>query len=131
MAEDGISREPMLEMYLFEATQLMEWLEEISIECEKNKKSAVDAINEIFRKMHTIKSSKLLRHMKQAKGEVSKNHPAEKSKEIKYYISSYQNSIEAKNAGSDVFIIVTDDGRWLDRRLIYEKAKLKVFTNLY
>ena len=57
MSEGGISREPMLEMYLFEATQLMEQLEEISIECEKNKKIEKEAINEIFRIMHTIKSS--------------------------------------------------------------------------
>jgi len=57
MSEDGISREPMLEVYLFEATQLMEQLEEISIECEKNKKIGTEAINEIFRVMHTIKSS--------------------------------------------------------------------------
>ncbi|MCB2298999.1 chemotaxis protein CheA [Clostridium tagluense] len=57
MSEDGISREPMLEMYLFEATQLMEQLEEISIECEKNRRIGTEAINEIFRIMHTIKSS--------------------------------------------------------------------------
>jgi len=57
MSEDGIIREPMLEMYLFEATQLMEQLEEISIECEKNKSIGTEAINEIFRIMHTIKSS--------------------------------------------------------------------------
>ena len=57
MSEDGITREPMLEVYLFEATQLMEQLEEISIECEKNKKIDTEAINEIFRIMHTIKSS--------------------------------------------------------------------------
>ncbi|WP_026882778.1 chemotaxis protein CheA [Clostridium akagii] len=57
MSEDGSSREPMLEIYLFEATQLMEQLEEISIECEKNKKIGTEAINEIFRIMHTIKSS--------------------------------------------------------------------------
>src|SRR5665647_411169 len=57
MSEDGISREPMLDIYLFEATQLMEQLEEISIECEKNKKIGTEAINEIFRIMHTIKSS--------------------------------------------------------------------------
>ncbi|MBC8062153.1 MAG: chemotaxis protein CheA [Clostridiaceae bacterium] len=57
MSEGGISREPMLEIYLFEATQLMEQLEEISIECEKNKKMGTEAINEIFRIMHTIKSS--------------------------------------------------------------------------
>lgn len=57
MSDSGISREPILEIYLFEATQLMEQLEEISIECEKNKKIDTEAINEIFRVMHTIKSS--------------------------------------------------------------------------
>ena len=57
VSEGGMSREPMLEVYLFEATQLMEQLEEISIECEKNKKIGAEAINEIFRIMHTIKSS--------------------------------------------------------------------------
>ena len=57
MSEDGFNREAMLEVYLFEATQLMEQLEEISIECEKNKKIGTEAINEIFRAMHTIKSS--------------------------------------------------------------------------
>ncbi len=57
MSEDGTTREPMLEIYLFEATQLMEQLEEISIECEKSKNISAEAINEIFRIMHTIKSS--------------------------------------------------------------------------
>ncbi|MCB2355818.1 chemotaxis protein CheA [Clostridium estertheticum] len=57
MLDDGTTREPMLEIYLFEATQLMEQLEEISIECEKNKSIDTEHINEIFRIMHTIKSS--------------------------------------------------------------------------
>ncbi|WP_259473445.1 chemotaxis protein CheA [Clostridium estertheticum] len=57
MSYDGTTREPMLEIYLFEATQLMEQLEEISIECEKNKSIDTEHINEIFRIMHTIKSS--------------------------------------------------------------------------
>ncbi|MBU3127594.1 chemotaxis protein CheA [Clostridium tagluense] len=57
MSEGVMSREPMLEVYIFEATQLMEQLEEISIECEKSKNISKDAINEIFRIMHTIKSS--------------------------------------------------------------------------
>jgi len=34
-------------------------------------------------------------------------------------------TLEAKNAGSDVFIIVSDDGKGLDKRKIYEKAKLQ------
>ena len=32
-------------------------------------------------------------------------------------------TLEAKNAGGDVFIIVRDDGKGLDRKKIYEKAK--------
>jgi len=57
MSDRGMSREPMLEVYLFETTQLMEQLEEISIGCEKEKRIETEAINEIFRIMHTIKSS--------------------------------------------------------------------------
>ena len=57
MSEDGIIREPMLDIYIFEATQLMVQLEEISIDCEKNKNIGTEAINEIFRIMHTLKSS--------------------------------------------------------------------------
>lgn len=57
MSENGISKEPMLEMYLFEGNQLVEQLEEIIIKCEKNKKFEMAAINEIFRIMHTIKGS--------------------------------------------------------------------------
>lgn len=57
MTGDGLSREPMLEMYLFEGSQLVEQLEEIIIECEKNKKIELESVNEIFRIMHTIKGS--------------------------------------------------------------------------
>jgi len=57
MSDDGISKEPMLEMYLFEGEQLVEQLEEIIIKCEKDKKFEMGAINEIFRIMHTIKGS--------------------------------------------------------------------------
>jgi two-component system chemotaxis sensor kinase CheA len=57
MSSDGVIREPLLEAYLFETMQLIEQLEEISIECEKGKVIETEAINEIFRIMHTIKSS--------------------------------------------------------------------------
>ncbi|MCX7842751.1 MAG: chemotaxis protein CheA [Clostridia bacterium] len=50
-------REPMLEMYIFEANQLMEQLEEILLNCEKACGISKDNINEIFRIMHTIKGS--------------------------------------------------------------------------
>jgi len=57
MSNDGISKEPMLEMYLFEGNLLVEQLEEIIIKCEKDKKFEMGDINEIFRIMHTIKGS--------------------------------------------------------------------------
>lgn len=57
MSDNGFSREPMLDMYLFEANQLIEQLEQIIIECEKEKKLGKENINEIFRIMHTIKGS--------------------------------------------------------------------------
>lgn len=47
----------MLDMFLFETNQLIEQLEEIIIQCEKDKKLQDEDINEIFRIMHTIKGS--------------------------------------------------------------------------
>ena len=57
MSDNEISKEPMLEMYLFEGNQLVEQLEEIIIKSEKDKQFEMGAINEIFRIMHTIKGS--------------------------------------------------------------------------
>ena len=57
MSSNEFSREPMLEMFIFETNQLNEQLEEVIIECEKNKKLGDEAINEIFRIMHTTKGS--------------------------------------------------------------------------
>jgi len=37
-------------------------------------------------------------------------------------------TLEAKNVGGDVFIIVSDDGRGLDRKKIYDKARDKGLT---
>ena len=50
------SSEPMLEMYLFETTHLVEQLEQVILASEKTGFSQ-DAINEVFRIMHTIKGS--------------------------------------------------------------------------
>jgi two-component system chemotaxis sensor kinase CheA len=49
--------ESMLEAYLFEANDLLEHLDEILINCEKENCFDTDSINEIFRIMHTIKGS--------------------------------------------------------------------------
>lgn len=49
--------ESMLEVYLFEANDLLEHLDEILLSCEKSNTFDSDSINEIFRIMHTIKGS--------------------------------------------------------------------------
>jgi two-component system chemotaxis sensor kinase CheA len=51
------SREPMLEMFIFETFEMVEQLQQLIIDSEKNEKFENDAINEIFRIMHTIKGS--------------------------------------------------------------------------
>ncbi|MEG1778083.1 MAG: Hpt domain-containing protein, partial [Angelakisella sp.] len=48
---------PMIEMFIFETTTLLEQLDEILLDSEKNKNMSQDNINEIFRIMHTIKGS--------------------------------------------------------------------------
>ncbi len=54
---DLYSNEPMLDMFLFETTQLIEQLEQIILTSERGSCFTPDAINEIFRIMHTIKGS--------------------------------------------------------------------------
>lgn len=55
--EGQFVNEPMLDMFLFETSQLIEQLEQIILESEKESQYSVDDINEIFRIMHTIKGS--------------------------------------------------------------------------
>ncbi len=51
-----MDREPMLEMFIFETYQLIDQLEQLLLNCEKES-GFEDSINEIFRIMHTIKGS--------------------------------------------------------------------------
>lgn len=53
---DNMSREPMLEMFIFETFQLMDQLEQSLLSSEKES-GFESSINEIFRIMHTIKGS--------------------------------------------------------------------------
>ncbi|HWR40623.1 MAG TPA: chemotaxis protein CheA [Patescibacteria group bacterium] len=57
MTGNDMSREPMLEMFLFESTQMIEQLEEIIIRCEKSRSLEPRDVNEIFRIMHTVKGA--------------------------------------------------------------------------
>jgi two-component system, chemotaxis family, sensor kinase CheA len=52
-----LSKEPMLEMFIFESLQLIEQLEKMFLESEKRNTLDKEEINEIFRIMHTIKGS--------------------------------------------------------------------------
>lgn len=57
MSAFDASMEPMLEMFIYETTTLLEQLDEILLESEKSQGMTEDSINEIFRIMHTIKGS--------------------------------------------------------------------------
>lgn len=52
-----ISNEPMLDMFIYETTQNIESLEKSILSSEKVSCFSPDAVNEIFRNMHTIKGS--------------------------------------------------------------------------
>jgi chemotaxis protein histidine kinase CheA len=54
---DEFNNDSMLELYLFEATTLLEGLDNILLEAEQARTLGTDEINEIFRIMHTIKGS--------------------------------------------------------------------------
>ncbi len=49
--------ESLMEAFIYETTTLLEQLDEIMLESEKEKNISEDSINEIFRIMHTIKGS--------------------------------------------------------------------------
>ncbi len=51
------SQEPMIEMYVFETSQLIEQLEKAILLSERHSSFSIETINEIFRIMHTIKGS--------------------------------------------------------------------------
>lgn len=51
------TNEPLLDMFLFETSQLLEQLEQSILSGEKEKDFSEETINEIFRIMHTIKGS--------------------------------------------------------------------------
>ncbi len=55
--EENFITEGMMEMFLYESGQMLEQLETIALECEKEKTLSESSVNEIFRIMHTIKGS--------------------------------------------------------------------------
>jgi len=57
MSDFDYANDSMLEMYLFESTTLLDQLDEILLQSEKDGNLSLDNVNEIFRIMHTIKGS--------------------------------------------------------------------------
>ena len=63
MSPIDVSMEPMLDMFIFETTTLLEQLDEIMIASEKSGGFGQDDVDEIFRIMHTIKGSSAMMGM--------------------------------------------------------------------
>ncbi len=63
MSPIDVSMEPMLDMFVFETTTLLEQLDEIMIASEKSGGFGQDDVDEIFRIMHTIKGSSAMMGM--------------------------------------------------------------------
>lgn len=57
MEADSVTRDPMLDLFVFETLQLIEQLEELLLEAERNHQYSQADIHEIFRIMHTVKGS--------------------------------------------------------------------------
>ncbi|MHB8062172.1 MAG: Hpt domain-containing protein, partial [Ruminiclostridium sp.] len=54
---DHVIDDPILDMYIFENSQLIEQLETSVLASEKSSYYSSGAVNDIFRVMHTIKGS--------------------------------------------------------------------------
>ncbi|HWQ79823.1 MAG TPA: chemotaxis protein CheA [Anaerovoracaceae bacterium] len=55
--DNGFSNEPMLDIYIYETTQNIEQIEKAVLSSERAGSFTSDAVNDIFRNMHTIKGS--------------------------------------------------------------------------
>ena len=61
----NMNADPLLEAFLYESNSLLEKAELILVDCEARRQFDDEAINEIFRVMHTIKgSSAMIRNRK-------------------------------------------------------------------
>lgn len=94
--------EPMVELFVSEARQFLEQLEQISLDSEKKGSFSIDDVNEIFRAMHTIKASAAMMMF----DEISTlAHSAE---DIFYYIREFQPQEMDTTAVTDLVLNVVD-----------------------
>lgn len=85
MSDSNIA-DGMLDMFLYETEQMLEQLEVVTMNCEKEQKFDSDSVNEIFRVMHTIKGSSGIMMM------TNITQVSHKLEDVFYYIR--QNHIE-------------------------------------
>lgn len=94
--------EPMVELFVCEARQFLEELEQISLDSEKNGGFSANDLNEIFRAMHTMKASAAMMMF----DEISTlAHSAE---DIFYYIREFQPQELDTTAVTDLVLNVVD-----------------------
>ena len=96
------THEPMLEMFLFETRQFLEQLEQVALESEQRGSFNEDAVNEIFRAMHTIKGSAAMMMYNEVS---SLAHAVE---DIFYYIRELKPKIVDVSQITDFVLSATD-----------------------
>ena len=99
MAIDA-SMEPMLDMFIFETTTLLEQLDAIILEAEKAKTFSEDNVAEIFRIMHTIKGSSAMM------GLDAVSHLAHSVEDMFFIIREDQNHDHLSQSGDIIFDLV-------------------------
>lgn len=95
-------REPMMDMYIFETTQLLEQLESALLNYEKERSFKPASINEIFRIMHTIKGSSAMMLF----NEISSL--AHKIEDLFYYLREHKPEVVDFSTLSDLMLNCVD-----------------------
>jgi two-component system chemotaxis sensor kinase CheA len=98
----------MLEMYLFESSMLLDQLDEILLQSEKDGSLSAENINEIFRIMHTIKGSSAMMEFDLL------SHVSHKLEDLFYYIR--ENGVEEEDF-QDVMDLVLEVSDFLKKEV--------------
>ncbi len=98
MVSDNYFNEPMIDMYIFETSQLLEQLEQTIISSEGTSSYSSNTIDEIFRIMHTIKGSSAMMLFNNI---ANLTHSVE---EVFYFIREQRPKIVDTNTLSDLIL---------------------------
>ncbi len=98
----NMNADPLLEAFLYESNSLLEKAELILVDCEARREFDDEAINEIFRVMHTIKGSSAMMEY----GMLSKT--AHKVEDLFFFIRDKDPELDFLRL-SDIVLAVLDD----------------------